>query len=49
MAARREGDLLIGGEPFALVRLRPETAAQIDAAWQAGAPVGEAGELAARW
>src|SRR3954451_16553664 len=45
LTARREADLLLGGEPFALVRLRPETAAQIDA-WSEGAPVGEAGALA---
>src|SRR5215218_1236723 len=45
LTARREADLLLGGEPFQLVRLRPETAAQIDA-WENGAPVGQAGALA---
>jgi mycofactocin system glycosyltransferase len=45
LTARREADLLVGGEPFALTRLRPRTAAQIDA-WARGEPVGEAGALA---
>src|SRR3954462_6906226 len=40
-----EGDLLLGGEPFALVRLHPESATRIRA-WRDGAPVGDAGALA---
>jgi mycofactocin glycosyltransferase len=43
--ARQEGDTLLGGEPFALVRLRPDSAARVRA-WRDGAPVGEGGELA---
>jgi glycosyltransferase involved in cell wall biosynthesis len=45
LTARREADLLLGGEPFALTRLKPESAARIEA-WAGGEPVGEAGALA---
>ena len=37
----RGGSVLIGGEPFAIVRLEPEDARAL-AAWRAGAPVGDA-------
>ena len=40
-----DGDLLLGGEPFQLVRLKPESAAHIRA-WEAGEPVGDGGALA---
>src|SRR4051812_17827627 len=40
-----DGDLLLGGEPFTLVRLHPESAARIRA-WRDGAPVGDGGALA---
>jgi mycofactocin system glycosyltransferase len=36
----RDGTLLLGGEPFALVRLTEADAASV-AAWRAGAPVGD--------
>ncbi|MDA0139601.1 glycosyltransferase [Solirubrobacter deserti] len=40
-----DGDTLLGGEPFQLVRLRPESRARIRA-WEAGEPVGDGGALA---
>jgi mycofactocin system glycosyltransferase len=45
LTARRDGDTLLGGEPFQLVRLRPESAARVRA-WEAGEPVGDGGALA---
>lgn len=43
ITARMEGDLLIGGEPFALTRLSDPARIR---AWRDGAPVGDAGQLA---
>ena len=45
LTARMDGDTLLGGEPFQLVRLKPESAARIRA-WEAGEPVGDGGALA---
>ncbi len=43
--ARLEGDLLVGGDPFQLVRLKPSSLTRIRA-WMDGASVGEDGVLA---
>ena len=48
LTARMDGDTLLGGEPFQLVRLKPESAARIRA-WEAGEPVGDGGALARAW
>lgn len=45
LSARLDADTLLGGEPFQLVRLRPESLARIRA-WEAGEPVGDGGALA---
>src|SRR6478735_4981054 len=45
VTARLIADILIGGEPFQLARLRTESLARIRA-WMAGAPVGDGGSLA---
>src|SRR5689334_25312718 len=45
LSARLDADTLLGGEPFQLVRLQPESGARIRA-WEAGEPVGDGGALA---
>src|SRR3954453_3005878 len=45
LSARLEGDLLLGGDPFQIVRLSPRSLARIRA-WIGGAPVGADGALA---
>src|SRR3954447_5389278 len=45
VSARLEGALLLGGEPFQIVRLSPRSLARVRA-WNDGAPVGADGALA---
>ena len=45
ITARLDGDVMLGGEPFAIVRLQPASLARVRA-WSEGAPVGDGGALA---